>query len=136
MNSYAPVSNNAFSFIMSAPTAWPTVMWSVIIWSIALFILGAILHWYVTSGVSEQEDRRFKQVQLWFGTSGFLGILIIGCASIVVVFSFLFIAFYSRLIFLDVEKSSVRIQAMGEQFINNFQKFDFVGKILDANLKN
>tara|TARA_B110000914_G_C15264684_1_gene354729 strand:+ start:174 stop:524 length:351 start_codon:yes stop_codon:yes gene_type:complete len=112
---------------MEGPTPWPQVAWWIIGWTILILIIGGVLHGYVTWD-PEKEEHRTREVTLWFGGTGFMGAMVIGIITIIISFSFLFIAFYARLVALDVQRLSIQFKQIVNRVLSMTQQFD----LLDA----
>ena len=123
-----PYTSKSISFVASGPKPFSQLIWLIVAWVTVGLITSIGLHLYV---ITDDSENRARQVQLWIGHSGFLGTIISGCIAIVTIFALLFLAYYSKLISLDLKTLQIYTRDFGERFIYAIRQYDFANSFLN-----
>jgi hypothetical protein len=100
----------------------------MVCWCLLVLGSGIGLHSYVLAAPTNEQARRVQNVQLWFGTLGFVGTLAMGCFVIIVGYVLLYVSFFSRLMGLDVQRFMLYVRGVSERFMDD-SNFDVLTKV-------
>jgi hypothetical protein len=116
----------------SGPLALRTLVVILVCWTIMALVTSTFIQqFYVENSTSEIErNNRVQNVQLWVGHSGFIGTTVTVAVVIAVVFLTVYVAFYCKLISIDIGTISMYIRSFGDRFISAVRRYRFLDEFL------